>query len=145
MARHGKAFTMLHLTNAANSASIVMEIVQRNRSLHDLIIVFPEYSCLLGCHSCTFEDSSLRTSHLQFLPAWSHQMKHLKYHKYPKSLLELPNGLGKDNMKFQFEQSAAELLECACLHNVSAFTKIKSHCSKMVLKTRWTWKSSGNP
>jgi len=41
MAHHGKAFTVLLLTNVANSAFIVAETVHRNRSLHDLIIVLP--------------------------------------------------------------------------------------------------------
>lgn len=64
--------------------------LHRNRSIHDLIIVLPKDYCL-RCHTCTFEDSNLRTSHLHFLPAWSNLMKHLKHHRYCKSLLELPN------------------------------------------------------
>lgn len=49
---HGKAFTVLHLTN---SASKVVETVHRNRSLHDLITLFAEDYSLLGCHNtCTW-------------------------------------------------------------------------------------------
>jgi hypothetical protein len=109
MALHGKAFSLLLLTNVANPAFIVVETVHRTGSLHDLIITLPEDYCL-GCYTFTFEDSNLRTSHLQFLPALSHLMQHLKHHSYCKSLLELLKWLGEDNMKLQCEQRAPELL-----------------------------------